>query len=127
MIKLNLGHISALELQCSKRSCEGEMKDCIESTYDSVEENQECDGISKYLFTIPFWTMDNSLQDSLPGMHDRSIQDATGENVVRTKSSLLKEFNKENIVCNKDSILNLICCYHINSNCVVDLCVRNGE
>ena len=58
-------------------------------------------------------------------MQDLNIQDAAGENVVRTESSILEELVRETIiVSNKDFILDLIHCYHSNDDYLVDLCMK---
>ena len=72
--------------------------------------------MSDQLFVMPFWTEDNSLQDCSSGMQCLNIQDAAGENIGRTESTILKGFNKETFVCNKDSIFNLINCQHNNDD-----------
>ena len=73
---------------------------------------------------MPFRTKDNSLQDCSPGIQFLNIQDAVGENIVRIESTVLKEFNKETILCNKDPIFNIMNCQHNNNDCVVDLCMK---
>ena len=61
--QLKLRHISALEIKYSKRSSKKEIKDQIESTFGCAQENEENEYMSDHLFTMPFRTKDNSLQD----------------------------------------------------------------
>ena len=110
-----------MEIRCNRISPENEMKDHIESSFGYDQEIEENEYMLDYLFTIPFPTNDNSLQDCSSGKQCLNIKDATGENVVRNKSTILKEFNRETVVCKKDSIFNLVNCQHNKDDCVVDI------
>ena len=100
------------------------MKDHIKSTFGCVQENVKNEYVSNHLFAMPFRTKDNFLQDCLSRMQYLNIQDDAGGIVVRTKSTTLKEFNKESVVYNKDSMFNLMNCHQNNDDCVVYICMK---
>ena len=66
--KLKLRRIPDSEIKRGKWSSEKEIKDIIKSTFGYVQGNEEKEYISDHLFTMPFRTEDNSLQDCSSGM-----------------------------------------------------------